>query len=169
VRRVTVAVVGGALALMGVALLVLPGPGFVLVAAGLTVLATQFTWAARPLAYARGRAVAGLEQVGRSKRRAFPVVLAGLFLLAVGIAEVTVADLPLVSILSAVMLIISGVTLLATVVHARTTPRYRRPRLHVRRSGGGATRVDPSHSAGDPGRTDRGRGAGPGPSADPCT
>jgi hypothetical protein len=28
---------------------VLPGPGFVLVAAGLAVLATQFEWARRPL------------------------------------------------------------------------------------------------------------------------
>lgn len=48
-KRVALVVVGGALTLAGVALLVLPGPGFVLVAAGLALLATQFAWATRPL------------------------------------------------------------------------------------------------------------------------
>jgi hypothetical protein len=43
VKTTVIAVLGGLLTLAGIALLVLPGPGFVLVAAGLAVLATRFT------------------------------------------------------------------------------------------------------------------------------
>lgn len=42
VKVIGAAVVGGALTLAGIAALVLPGPGFVLIAAGLAVLGTQF-------------------------------------------------------------------------------------------------------------------------------
>ena len=47
VRRVVVAVVGGVLILVGIALLVLPGPGLLLIAAGVAVLALEFPWAER--------------------------------------------------------------------------------------------------------------------------
>jgi hypothetical protein len=40
---------GAVLLLAGIALLVLPGPGFVLIAAGLALLATRFDWAKKPL------------------------------------------------------------------------------------------------------------------------
>jgi asparagine N-glycosylation enzyme membrane subunit Stt3 len=52
VKTAVVAVLGGLLTLAGIALLVLPGPGFVLIAAGLAVLAAHFSWAKRPLDYA---------------------------------------------------------------------------------------------------------------------
>ncbi len=44
-RRIVVAVVGGTITLLGVALLVLPGPAFVVIPVGLSVLATEFVWA----------------------------------------------------------------------------------------------------------------------------
>lgn len=69
-KTVVVAVLGGLLTLAGIALLVLPGPGFVLVAAGLAVLATQFSWAAKPLDYAQHQAQEGIDEVGHSKVRA---------------------------------------------------------------------------------------------------
>lgn len=47
VRRVVVAVVGFLLLGVGVALLVLPGPGLVVIAAGIAVLALEFPWAER--------------------------------------------------------------------------------------------------------------------------
>lgn len=46
-RRLGTAVLGGALLGVGAALLVLPGPGLVLVVAGLSVLARQYEWAHR--------------------------------------------------------------------------------------------------------------------------
>jgi chromate transport protein ChrA len=41
-RRIGVAIAGVALILVGIVLLVLPGPGLLLIAAGLGVLATEF-------------------------------------------------------------------------------------------------------------------------------
>ncbi len=49
VRRVGVAVVGGILLLVGAALLVLPGPGLLVIAAGIAVLSLEFPWARRVL------------------------------------------------------------------------------------------------------------------------
>jgi uncharacterized protein (TIGR02611 family) len=45
VRWIGVAAVGGSLIVVGVILLVLPGPGLVLIALGVAVLATEFAWA----------------------------------------------------------------------------------------------------------------------------
>jgi uncharacterized protein (TIGR02611 family) len=45
VRRVAIAVMGGTLLLVGVALLVLPGPGLVVLALGLALLSVEFAWA----------------------------------------------------------------------------------------------------------------------------
>jgi uncharacterized protein (TIGR02611 family) len=119
VRRVAVAVLGGTLTLAGIALLVLPGPGFVLVAAGLAILATKFTWAARPLAYAKDKAQVGMDEVARSKRRTALAVGGALVLLVAGALEIAGVDLPLVNVLTAALLILSGVGLLGTIVYAR--------------------------------------------------
>lgn len=48
-RRVVVAVVGTTVLLLGVALLVLPGPAFVVIPIGLAILAIEFAWARRLL------------------------------------------------------------------------------------------------------------------------
>jgi uncharacterized protein (TIGR02611 family) len=47
VRRVIVGVVGGTILLVGVAMIVLPGPAVVVIPVGLAVLATEFIWARR--------------------------------------------------------------------------------------------------------------------------
>jgi tellurite resistance protein TerC len=47
VRKVVVAVVGGTVILIGICLLVLPGPAFLVIPAGLAILATEFVWARR--------------------------------------------------------------------------------------------------------------------------
>lgn len=44
-RWLAAAIVGSTLVLVGLVLMVLPGPGIPLVLAGLVVLATEFTWA----------------------------------------------------------------------------------------------------------------------------
>lgn len=44
-KAVGVTIVGLVLLLAGVAMLVLPGPGVLVIIAGLAVLATQYTWA----------------------------------------------------------------------------------------------------------------------------
>ena len=46
-KRVVVAVVGFTVLLIGVAMLVLPGPAFIIIPVGLGILATEFIWARR--------------------------------------------------------------------------------------------------------------------------
>jgi tellurite resistance protein TerC len=48
-RRVVVAVIGGTLLLVGIAMLVLPGPALIVIPAALALLATEFMWARRLL------------------------------------------------------------------------------------------------------------------------
>jgi len=51
VRRIAVAVAGFGVLAGGVALLVLPGPGLLVIAIGFAILAREFSWAARIVAW----------------------------------------------------------------------------------------------------------------------
>ena len=46
-KRIVVAVIGGTVTLLGIALIVLPGPAFIVIPIGLSILATEFLWARR--------------------------------------------------------------------------------------------------------------------------
>ncbi len=48
-KRIAVSVIGAALVLAGLAMLVLPGPGILVVALGFAVLGTEYAWAAAAL------------------------------------------------------------------------------------------------------------------------
>jgi uncharacterized membrane protein HdeD (DUF308 family) len=144
VKTIVVAVLGGLLTLAGIGLLVLPGPGFVLVAAGLAVLATRFSWAKKPLDYAKGKAEQGIEEVGRSPLRAAGAAIAALVLIVLGILALAGVDLPFVNALSAVVLIISGLFLIGTIFYARREERLEQERAHSPAGtpqGGGAYRA----------------------------
>lgn len=45
-RRIVISVVGFTLLFLGIVMTVLPGPAFVVIPAGLAILALEFTWAA---------------------------------------------------------------------------------------------------------------------------
>ncbi len=55
-RRIGVTIAGVFLVLVGLAMLVLPGPGLVVIIAGLAVLATEYVWAERMLNLAKEKA-----------------------------------------------------------------------------------------------------------------
>lgn len=55
-KRIVVAVVGGTITLIGIALIVLPGPAFIVIPIGLSILATEFVWAKGFLKKARDMA-----------------------------------------------------------------------------------------------------------------
>ena len=61
-RKLIVAVIGVTVVLLGVALIVLPGPAFIVIPVGLAILATEFAWARR--AIRRGRVL--IAKAGRS-------------------------------------------------------------------------------------------------------
>jgi len=67
IRRIFVVMAAATLALVGVALLVLPGPGMLLLAAALALLATEFVWARRWI----GRLRRGLGTFGEDARGLF--------------------------------------------------------------------------------------------------
>jgi len=54
-RRVAVALVGVSVALLGAAMIVLPGPGLLVLPLGLGILAAEFAWARRWLDQLRRR------------------------------------------------------------------------------------------------------------------
>ena len=53
VRKVIVTVIGTTVLLVGVALIILPGPAFIVIPIGVGILATEFVWAKRVIK--RGR------------------------------------------------------------------------------------------------------------------
>jgi uncharacterized protein (TIGR02611 family) len=72
-KRIAITIVGVVLVLGGLVLLVLPGPGVVLLIAGLAVLATEYVWAQRMLNYAKRKATQAKDKVlGRSESAAPP-------------------------------------------------------------------------------------------------
>ena len=46
-RKIVVAVIGATVVALGVVMIVLPGPAFVVIPAGLAILALEFAWARR--------------------------------------------------------------------------------------------------------------------------
>jgi uncharacterized protein (TIGR02611 family) len=87
--RIGITVVGVAVVLIGIVLLPLPGPGWLIIFAGLGLLATEYAWAARLLRWARrqvGRSVAWSASQGKATRvligLAVLVLVAGLITLA---------------------------------------------------------------------------------------
>ena len=61
-RRVVIAVVGGTVLLIGVFMIVLPGPATVVIPTGLAILGVEFAWARRLLRTAK-------EKSGEAARR----------------------------------------------------------------------------------------------------
>ena len=84
--RVGVLIAGVLTVVAGAALLVLPGPGALIIFIGLGVLATEFDWAQRILHQARDRAHAARQRAKdpRSRRRMITVTI--LMLLVAGVA-----------------------------------------------------------------------------------
>jgi uncharacterized protein (TIGR02611 family) len=67
--RVAVSVAGFGLLVVGAIMMVTPGPGLLVIIAGLAVLATQYAWAERALDAARTRAANAKEAAVRRARR----------------------------------------------------------------------------------------------------
>lgn len=84
-RRLVLEIVGWTLVLAGIAALVLPGPGLLLMVAGLAVLSRQYDWAERRLEPVRAAALRTAAEGVSSWWRILGSVLAALTLAAVGV------------------------------------------------------------------------------------
>ena len=63
--QAVVATLGVSVVLVGIVLIPLPGPGWLIVLAGLAILAAEFVWAQRLLGYTRARLHSWWSWVGR--------------------------------------------------------------------------------------------------------
>ena len=93
VRRFAVTIVGVALLVVGAALMVLPGPGILLIVAGLAVLATEYVWAHHLLVRAREQAGKAQQAAVASPVRTGGSVLFALATLGLGVVMLVVDDM----------------------------------------------------------------------------
>lgn len=85
--RTGAAVLGIAVIVMGIVLLPLPGPGWLIIFAGLGILATEFEWAARLLRFTRAKLSSWTDWVATQSRPVQALIgLAGLVVLAALVA-----------------------------------------------------------------------------------
>jgi hypothetical protein len=127
-KRATIAVLGGVVLLIGIALLVLPGPGLLLVLAGLLILASEFPALDRYVDPVQERAMKAAEDSVSSPLRIVGSVLAGLGLIAAGIlwGLRVFSWLPWPGWSTGSSLILSGIVLLALLVWSYRRVRQRR-------------------------------------------
>jgi tellurite resistance protein TerC len=71
IKKVIIFVVGMTVLLLGIALIVLPGPAFLVIPAGLAILSVEFAWAKHWLHKAQGMAARAADKV-RGRKKAEP-------------------------------------------------------------------------------------------------
>lgn len=124
-RRIGVGVIGGLVLVAGVVMLALPGPGLVVVVAGLALLASEFDWAERWLDATRDKAQTSAQKSASSRRSVALTALGGLLLLAAGALCFTGEDfgIPLVSRvnspLTGALLVLSGLIVIGLTLWQR--------------------------------------------------
>lgn len=153
-KRSAVTILGIALLGVGVALMVLPGPGILLIVAGLAVLATEYVWAQRLLSKARNQAVQVQQQAVASPLRTAGSVTFALGMVALGIVMLVIDDVawPVAedlidrvwSPVTGSVLIVTGLILVVTtVLTIRAARGESTTYLHHDEHSGGATRYRP--------------------------
>ena len=125
-KRVVCGVGGGLLLVIGVALLVLPGPGLLLVLAGLLVLANGFPKVQKFVAPVERRAMQAAEESVSSPLRMVFSIGTGVLLIAAGVVWWVVPGLPLGGWPTGASLILSGLILLGVLVISYRHVRSRR-------------------------------------------
>ena len=87
--RIVVAVVGTAIVLLGLTLVPLPGPGWLIVFLGLGILATEFAWAERLLGFGRRTLRSWLRWLGRQHLAVRALVSLATLAFVVGVVGLT--------------------------------------------------------------------------------
>jgi Putative transmembrane protein (PGPGW) len=125
-KRVAVIIAGGLVLLVGVALLVLPGPGLLLVLGGLLILAHEFPAVEKYVEPVQKRAMKAMEESVSSPLRIAGSVLFGLALVAAGVVWGLNKQLPLGGWPTGSSLILSGVVLLGLLGYSYRRVRAKR-------------------------------------------
>lgn len=94
VRRVALEVLGWILVVAGIAALVLPGPGLLMIFAGLVVLSQEYEWAERRLEPVKIRALRGAAEGVETWRRIFFSTAFAVGLIAFGVLWIRGPEAP---------------------------------------------------------------------------
>jgi hypothetical protein len=117
-RKVAVTALGGLIVVVGAALVVLPGPGALVIVLGLAVLAKEYPWARRRLDAVRARVVVAAEASVAGPLRLSASLLSGLGVVIGGVIWGMVDELPLSSWWTAGTVIAGGLLAQGTVIWA---------------------------------------------------
>ncbi|CAJ63167.1 MULTISPECIES: PGPGW domain-containing protein [Frankia] len=115
-RRIALTVLGIVVLGVGIAMLVLPGPGFLVVALGFFILSLEYEWARSRFERARRKAADLADQAAANRFSSAFTILFGLGMIAAGIAWIVVDSLPASSPWTGGSLIFSGLVVLATMI-----------------------------------------------------
>jgi len=96
-RRIAITAVGTVIVVAGAILLVAPGPGLLVIALGLAVLAAEYDWARRRLNAVRARALSAASATAASRAGTASTVLFGLSAVAIGVVLICADVLPVAS------------------------------------------------------------------------
>lgn len=114
VKRGAVTVAGFGLIGVGGVFLFLPGPGFLIIVAGLAILATEYVWARKALDKAKVKAAEAAAASTRTPLRTAGTFAMGFAMIAAGVLLAVVESLPFSGYLTGVFVGLSGLVVITT-------------------------------------------------------
>jgi Putative transmembrane protein (PGPGW) len=130
-RKIAVTALGGLIVVVGAALVVLPGPGALVIVLGLAVLAEEYPWARRRLDAVRGRVIVAAEASVAGPWRLSASLLSAAAVICGGVLWGVVDELPMSSWWTAATVIAGGLLAGATVIWAAVMRRRDRRAARV--------------------------------------
>ncbi len=127
-RKVVLTIVGGAVTIVGLIMMVAPGPGLIVIVLGLWILAQEFDWAERRLDKIQDKAMEAVRASGASMIRTAVGVLGATTMIVGGVLWGMNDDWPFSTWSTAGTVIGSGVIAMGTAVWARVDHNKRKAR-----------------------------------------
>ncbi|HEX7107242.1 MAG TPA: PGPGW domain-containing protein [Acidothermaceae bacterium] len=126
-RRVTISVVGLIVLLVGVVMLIAPGPGFLVIALGLLILSVEYEWARRHLDRAKGHARTLADKAAANRLSTAISTLFALGIVGLGGVLALTQFLPASGLATGVSVAFGGLVALSTIVYSVVQRRKRLP------------------------------------------
>jgi uncharacterized protein (TIGR02611 family) len=117
-RRIAVTVVGAVILVVGIVLLVAPGPGLLVILLAMVVFAVEYEWARRQLGAMRARARSAAERAAASRLATATAVLFGTGAIGLGGVLIFTDVLPMSGVGAGASAAVGGVTVLATTAYS---------------------------------------------------
>lgn len=124
-RRLAISVVGLIVLLVGVVMLVAPGPGFLVIALGLLILSVEYEWARRHLDRAKSHARTLADRAAANRLSTALSTLLALGIIGLGGVLALTEFLPASGIATGASVAFGGVVALSTIVYSVLQRRKR--------------------------------------------